>query len=415
MHSEAIVDNAHRKKAIGRLSLMFLIMMIVLTFFSSTLNNFTLPRVQTARPTNGALIKEIFGEGTVEAKLILEEYANSNLRVKDVMVELGDRVSKGQPILSLDVDNLRLDLETLKLDVDTRESNYLDEQARSQQLQLSLAGAQENLEQKQRDYNNLKALFENGAETAVNLQNAEKILAEAERNCENIKLNLEIQARKLESLVKQVENLTKKVETLAKQVQNNGVYTATVDGIIMELNFAKGSMANNSMPLFKLTDLGQGFWLKVPIANEMADYAKLGDTVSVNILSQDKKIEGKIERIVENSQHQGEEKDLWIDVLLEGLTGGEKGEVYLSKKTKQYTTLLPNSAVYNDNDGSYILVLKSRKGPLGTENYLQKLEVNVEDTDNAKTALTNHVMDEVVIQSNKPVEDGDKVLKEAAN
>ncbi|RYD02141.1 RND transporter [Desulforamulus aquiferis] len=388
MHNEAIGDNAQRKKVIGKLGLLFLIGMIFLTFFSNTINNFTLPRVEVARPTNGALIKEIFGEGTIEAKSIWEEYTDSNLRVKDIMVGLGDKVSKGQPILSLDIDSLK--------------SNYQDELARYQQLQLSLAGAWEEQAQKQRDYNNLKYLFELGAETSVNFQNAEKNLTDAERNCENIQLNLEIQARK--------------VESLAKQVENNGVYTAPVDGIITELNFDKGSMANNSMPMFKLADPSQGFRLVVPIASDLADYARPGDTVSVNIFSLvDKKTEGKIERIVDNSQYKGEEKDLWVDVSLEGLTGGEKGQVYLSKKTKQYTTLVPNSAVYNDSIGSYIFVLKSRKGPLGTESYLQKMEVIVEDTDSTKSALTSMVIDEVVIQSNKPVEDGDKVLKEAAN
>ncbi|MDF9408441.1 MAG: macrolide transporter subunit MacA [Pelotomaculum sp. PtaB.Bin013] len=388
MQNEAIANDAQRKKVIGKLSLLFLMAMIGLTFFSNTINNFTLPRVQTARPTNGALIKEIFGEGTVEVKSTREEYADANLRVKEVMVEQGDMVSKGQPIISLDVDGLK--------------SDYQDEQARYRQLQLSLAGAREEQAQKQRDYDNLKYLFDNEAETAVNLQNAEKNLGDAKRNCENIQLNLEIQARK--------------VYTLARQVANNGVYTAPVGGMITELNFAEGSMTNNSLPLFKLADLRQGFRLIVPIDNDLVDYVKPGDTVSVNILSLgDKKTEGKIDKIVENSQHNGEEKDLWIDVSLEGLTGGEKEEIYLSKKTKPYATLVPNSAVYNDSSGSYILVLKSRKGPLGTENYLQKVEVNVEDSDNEKSALTDMVMDEMVTQSNKPVEDGDRVLKEAAN
>lgn len=80
-----------------------------------------------------------------------------------------------------------------------------------------------NQEQKQRDYNNLKALFEKGAETAVNLQNAEKDLAEEESNCQTIRLNLEIQARRVENLAKQVANMTSKADILAKEAANKGV------------------------------------------------------------------------------------------------------------------------------------------------------------------------------------------------
>ncbi len=388
MGNEAIAGDGQRKKVIGKLSLLFLMTMIGLTFFSNTINNFALPRVQTIRPTNGALIKELFGEGTVEIKSIREEYAAANLRVKEIRVEQGDKVSKGQPIIILDVDGLK--------------SDYQDEQARYRQLQLSLAGAQAEQAQQQGDYDKLKVLFDHGAETAVNLENAAKNLADAQRHCEDIQLNLEIQARK--------------VAALAQQVAGNGVYTAPVDGLITELNFAAGSMTNSSLPLFKLADLGQGFRLIVSIDKDLLDYVEPGDRVSVNILSLgDQKTEGTIDKIVESSRHNGEEKDLWIDISLEGLTGGEKGEIYLSKKTKPYDTLVPNSAVYDDSSGSYIFVLESRKGPLGTENYLQKVNVNVEDSDHEMSALTDRVMDEVVWQSNKPVEDGDRVLKEGAN
>ncbi|TWH56957.1 RND family efflux transporter MFP subunit [Desulfitobacterium sp. LBE] len=381
-----------KKQTIGRLSLMFFMMMMVLTFFSNTLLHFTLPKVEAERPTNGVLIKEIFGEGTVEVKQMWEEYAKANLPVKEVLVERGDRVSKGQTILSLDIRSLQ--------------DSYLDEQTRLQLLELSLAGAEDTLEQKQRDYENMKALVENGAEAEINLRNAEKALAEAARNCDTTRLNLTMQERK--------------VQSLAEQVANGGIYTAPADGIITELNFAAGSSANSTQPLFRLADTGQGFRLVVPIAGELAEYAQPGDTVSVNIYSLDQRIEGKIERITDNSQHPGEQKDVWIDLAGEGLAGeglagGEKGEIYLSKKTKPYPVLVPNSAIYTDSDGSFVYVLKSRKGPLGMENYVQRLDVNVEDSDNEKSALTNMIGDEVIIQSNKPLADGDKVLKEAAN
>ncbi len=156
MNREAIVQETARQKKIRKLGLLFVSVMVALTFFSGTINNFTLPRVETTLPTNGALVKEIFGEGTVKAKATYEEYTDTGLRVKDVMVGPGDRVTKGRPLISLDIDTLK--------------SDYQDEQARYQQLKISLASARADQEQKQRDYYIVKTLFDNRGESAVNVR-----------------------------------------------------------------------------------------------------------------------------------------------------------------------------------------------------------------------------------------------------
>lgn len=361
-------------------------MMTILTFFSKTINNITLPRVEVTRPAAGALVKEIFGEGTVEAKFCWEEYAKSPLRVKEVLVGLGDQVSKGQPILILDIDDLK--------------SAYLDERARLRELELSLAEAEMECVQKERDYRNVELLYELGAAAKVALQDAEKALADAERKRDTILLNVEVQTRKLQDL--------------AAQVGNDGVYVSPGSGVVVGLSFDKGDMTNSSQPLFRIADPTQGFRPIVPVANDLADYVRPGDTVNFNIPALgDRRGTGEVERIVDNKEQPREKKDIWVDMSLDGLAGGERGLIYLSKKTKQYRTLVPNSAVYEDTNGFYVFTVQERKGPLGTEHYVQKMYVNVEDSDNTKSALTDFVMGEVVVQSSKPISEGDRVLKEA--
>ena len=124
MIHEELINYAKRKKMTGKLILIFVITMLFLTFFSSTINNFMLPRVKLDRPTSGALVKEISGEGIVEAKSIEAQYIETNMKVTDVMVNVGDRVKKGQPIISLDTENLDLSTE--------------DEKAKYEQLKITL-------------------------------------------------------------------------------------------------------------------------------------------------------------------------------------------------------------------------------------------------------------------------------------
>lgn len=386
MLNAVTTGRTERRRITGKLGLLFLLMMTILTFFSKTINNITLPRVEVTRPAAGALVKEIFGEGTLEAKFCWEEYAKSPLRVKEVLVGLGDQVSKGQPILILDIDDLK--------------SAYLDERARLRELELSLAEAEMECVQKERDYRNVELLYELGAAAKVALQDAEKALADAERKRDTILLNVEVQTRKLQDL--------------AAQVGNDGVYVSPGSGVVVGLSFDKGDMTNSSQPLFRIADPTQGFRPIVPVANDLADYVRPGDTVNFNIPALgDRRGTGEVERIVDNKEQPREKKDIWVDMSLDGLAGGERGLIYLSKKTKQYRTLVPNSAVYEDTNGFYVFTVQERKGPLGTEHYVQKMYVNVEDSDNTKSALTDFVMGEVVVQSSKPISEGDRVLKEA--
>lgn len=421
MSREEFVENAAGKKITGKLLVIFTVMMVLLTFFSNTINNFTLPRVTLESPVRGALIKEISGKGTVEAKSVYEEYIDTNLKVLEVNVKAGDSVKKGQPILSLDIEELKASLqyENAKYRQMQIALLKLKDNNKLQSYDSNIASAAENLEKQKKNYQDIKTLYDSGIESAYKLKDAETAVNSAQRSydsavqakedfirdnlrdIENAELNLEIQARKLQSL--------------NKKVANNGVYTAPADGVITELNFSKGTMANSTKPLFKLADASGGFQLTIPVDRDLAAYVKPGDKVDVGITSLGgKTVAGKLARIKENLQD-GDYKDLLIDIEDEELQGGESAQIIISKRTGQYPALVPNSAVYADSDGYYVYVIKKRDSPLGAESYVQRVDVTVGDSDSTMTAVLKGItpMDKVVSSSTKALSDGDRVVVES--
>ena len=48
-------------------AIIFLVVLLILTFFSNTIMNRTLPEVATAEVTNGAIVAKVRGSGTVTA------------------------------------------------------------------------------------------------------------------------------------------------------------------------------------------------------------------------------------------------------------------------------------------------------------------------------------------------------------
>lgn len=418
MVRDELLDYAKRKKVTGKLLGVFIIMMLLLTFFSNTINNYTLPRVTLDSPTSGALIKEISGKGRVEAKSVFEQYIDTNLKVLEVYVQAGDAVMEGDPIMALDIENLKVTLQ--------------DENAKYRQQQLALDKLKDsstllthernlqkalgNMEKQTKNYEGIRALFDSGFESEINLSDAEAAMKDAkreydvavqvkeeylknnQREIENVRLNLEIAARKIEGL--------------NKQILNDGIYTAEAAGIITEVNFTKGTMANSTKPLFKLSETSGGFQLNVTVDRDLADYVQIGDEVDVYVTSLgNKAIKGKLTQFKEDLQN-GDNKILVLEFNDDALQGGENAQIIISKKTKQYNALVPNSAIYSDSDGYYVFVIHKKDSPLGVESYVQRVNVTVEDADSTKAAIMNGVMhmDKLIIDSTKALSDGDKVV-----
>jgi multidrug efflux pump subunit AcrA (membrane-fusion protein) len=179
--------NIKGKKLAGRVTVIFLAIMFALTFFSRTINNFTLPKVTCVNPGNGALIKEVTGTGSVETNITRELYVSSSMKVTGVSVEVGDSVKQGQTLMTLDTSDIERQMED-EQDKYAQKKLQLEElvEAGSPSSLISLDKAvqvaRQNMGKAQKNYDSSKALFEAGAITSISL-------ADAEADLENAKLD----------------------------------------------------------------------------------------------------------------------------------------------------------------------------------------------------------------------------------
>jgi len=98
-------------------TIVFLIVVMLLTFFSKTLYNLNLPSVKLVDPTYGSLKHVLTGESIVAAKKEYDLYAPSEQKVMEVLVIAGDRVRSGDALVKLDtavLDSAMLQLELEK-------------------------------------------------------------------------------------------------------------------------------------------------------------------------------------------------------------------------------------------------------------------------------------------------------------
>ncbi len=112
-----------RKQLIKRFAIIFFVVLLLLTFFSNTIMNRTLPEVETVTINGGSVSKKVRCQGTVEISQDVEVTVSGNRKVKDVLVENGDTVKKGDIIMSFE-ESENTELEEAEDSLETMEINY---------------------------------------------------------------------------------------------------------------------------------------------------------------------------------------------------------------------------------------------------------------------------------------------------
>ena len=82
-------------------AIIFLAVLLVLTFFSNTILNRSLPEVATVYVTDGTITSKVRGTGTVTARENYDVMIDQTRKVKTVLVRVGDEVSVGDVLFTL--------------------------------------------------------------------------------------------------------------------------------------------------------------------------------------------------------------------------------------------------------------------------------------------------------------------------
>ena len=94
---------------------------------------------------------------------------------------------------------------------------------------------------------------------------------------------------------------------------------------------------------------------------------------------------------------------------------GESITVRADKSNKDYDCVIPSSAVNKDNSGYFVYQIVGSSSPLGDKYTVKRVDVTVEDDDGTYAAISGEKLDKdamIVVRSEKPLEDGERVRLE---
>ena len=190
------MENSVRKREwVKTAAIIFLAVLLVLTFFSKTIMNASLPEVAAQQAASGAINARIRGSGTVEASEVYNVTIKQTRKVAIVLVKTGQEINVGDTMFVLEAEDSD-ELKQAETDLETLQQNY-DKSL----IEAGNTAAQENYDvQKAREaYNEALAVY--NQYTNVNAAQLTAAITAAE----NELTNLTAQSKAISEELKQLQ------------------------------------------------------------------------------------------------------------------------------------------------------------------------------------------------------------------
>ena len=193
----------------------------------------------------------------------------------------------------------------------------------------------------------------------------------------------------------------------------NGKVTSPKEGIVTSVFAENGGVTSDAV--VSIADKESGYKFVGQIESSKRTTVKQGQTVALKLSSG-----GYVENLTIEAISKSEESAdfLNVTVVLPAGTGeiDDTGEIIISSQAKKYSTCVPLAALrQGENNSYYVLAVGEKETVLGSEKVARKYEVQIEKKDNEFAALKEGSFsrsEQVIISSNKTVEDGDRVRLE---
>lgn len=275
-------------------------------------------------------------------------------------------------------------------------------------LNVELEKAQRNLENKKGNTGNINSMNIELENWNLELLARQKRLKEAQDDKAQLLTDI---AQEL-SLDSQSESISKKREEVAKLRTEaiGSAVEAPIGGTITTVSITAGQETKPETPIAVMQPEGKGFTLNFSVTNEQAKKLSPGTKADLVNAWRYEDVEVTLASIKPDPNEPSQKKLLTFDVT-GSVTAGQSLNVAVGDKSANYDMIVPNSAVREDNNGKFILIVESKSSPLGNRYVATRVDVEVIASDDTQSAINGGLYgyEFVITTSTKPVEAGQLV------
>lgn len=277
-------------------------------------------------------------------------------------------------------------------------------------LEVGLEAKKEELERAEDDYNDaLEEVPEDADELRRSISSMERqleALLEAQEDSRESQVIAD-EKHKLE-LEKASAAITKQEAKVAELEENtiDAKVTARYAGTITSISVIAGDTANAGEELMGIDVSGKGYTMTIPVTLEQSRYVKVGDTAKIlNYWGS-----GITVKLAEIKNDRGNQSGRILEFDVDGdVTDGQSLNISVGERQSYYDYVVPNSAVREDANGTFIYIAEVKATPIGNRFTARRLPVTVIVKDERSSALDigeGYNNEFVIVNSSTPLTDG---------
>lgn len=454
----------------------FLAVMLAFTILSRAVSGASTAQVETVRLKTGTIDHKVTGSGRVEAGQEVAVYTENGQRVKEICVQEGQSVEKGELLFTVDMDELEEQILAAQQEMEKASLQNKDAQSNKNLEQRNRAMAKERAAT---DYNQavsegdksvaqakeawdaaeqaLQEFLQHGSSVSQQLGSVsgevtggdaqspeglsweekkaqlEQAAAEAKAAYETALSartdSVKSAARALEDASmpiasdssSQQNEITRQQQELAlKKLQAlkdaEGKVTAPVRGVVTQIAITTGDFTTDGTAM-RLADTSKGSRLVATVDKANEAYVSKGSQANITASGSKEKLTNYTVSSVTQNEEDKALLDVTIDLPEGSLEAGTMAEIEIVQKSENFSSVIPVQALREEQSGYYVLVAVEEQGFMGKELVARRFDVKVQDKNSTYAALEDGLLtgeQEIISSSSRSVGDGSRVRKKEA-
>lgn len=289
-------------------------------------------KVNPVRIEKRDLTAQVYGNGTVEAKVVVGVSSKITGRIVELYVDQGDQVKRGQLLAKLENDDFIQQQHQSEAGVNRSAANLNVEQATLQKAKANLMLAEKNAQR-------YRALAEKNLVSKLEAEQYENTYQVAKE--EVVRSSAALESAKME------QSANRAGLGFAKSKVGDTLIYAPQDGVIVTRDLEKGAIVTPGMSIFTMAD-PRTVWVKANVDESLLKGVAIGKKANITLRSSaTEQFPGQVARLGRQSDRVTEE--LEVDVAfnepLKNFRLGEQADVNIIAEMKKDVPSIPAAAI----------------------------------------------------------------------